>query len=86
MKTQKKGRSLPKLEDFFSPNSSEDQKKRSSPKLEDFFSSNSGEDQRSDAGQSQIIGKDTVVDHTQIIGGDISPLVLAPLFTASFKA
>ena len=72
---------------------SEDQKKRSSPKLEDFFFLNSSEDQRSDAGQSQIIGGDTVVDHTQIIGriqsnywGDTSPQVSAPLFTASFKA
>ena len=34
------------LEDFFSPNLSEDlEKKRSSPKLEDFFSPNSSEDQ-----------------------------------------
>ena len=91
MKTKK--RSSPKLEDFFSPNLSEDQKKRSSQKLEDFFSSNSSEDQRSDAGQSQIIEGDTVVDHTQIIEvdtvkllGGISPRVSAPLFIASFKA
>ena len=93
-----KKRSSPKLEDFFSPNSSEDQKKRSSPKLKDFFSSNSSQDQRSDAGRSQIIGGNTIVDHTQIIGEDTvkllggiylsisPPRVSAPLFTASFKA
>ena len=54
---KKKKRSLPKVEDFFSPNSGEDQnKKRSSPKMKHFFSPNSSGDQRSDAHQSQIIG------------------------------
>ena len=48
---------------------SEGQKKRSSPKLEAFFSTNSSEDQRSDVDQSQIIGGDADVDHTQIIEG-----------------
>ena len=65
--------------------------KRSSLKLEDFFSSNSSGDQRLDADQSQIIGGDADVDHTQIIlgipsnyCGDISPIpppVSAPLNT-----
>ena len=48
--------------------------------MEHFFSPNSGGDFRSDAHQSQIIGGDADVDHTQIIGGiqskywrDISP-------------
>ena len=35
------------------------------------FSPNSGGDLRSDAHQSQIIGWDADVDHTQIIGGGI---------------
>ena len=59
------------MQHFFSPNSGEDQKKRSSPKMEHFFSSNSSGDLRSDAHQSQIIGGDADVDHTQIIGGYI---------------
>ena len=37
-----------------------------------FFSPNSSGDLRSDAHQSQIIGGDADVDHTQIIRGDIS--------------
>ena len=37
--------------------------------MEHFFSPNSGGDLRSDAHQSQIIGGDADVDHTQIIGG-----------------
>ena len=41
--------------------------------MEHFFSSNSTGDLRSDAHQSQIIGRDADVDHTQIIEGDISP-------------
>ena len=44
-----------------------------------FFSPNSSRDLCSDAHQSQIIRGDADEDHTQIIGGDISPLVLAPL-------
>ena len=69
------------MEHFFFPNSGEDQKKKSSPTMEHFFSPNSGEDLHSDAHQSQIIGGDADVDHTQIIGGihsrnwgDISPI------------
>ena len=49
---------------------SEEQKKRSSPTMEHFFSPNLSGDLRSDAHQSQIIGGDADVDHTQIIGGD----------------
>ena len=57
--------------------------------MEHFFSPNSSGDLRSDAHQSQIIGRDTDVDHTQIIGGDtvkllggyIPPWVSAPLAT-----
>ena len=48
--------------------------------MEHFFSPNSSRDLRSDAHQSQIIGGDADVYHTQIIGGiqsnywgDISP-------------
>ena len=37
--------------------------------MEHFFSPISGGDLRSDAHQSQIIGGDADVDHTQIIGG-----------------
>ena len=44
------------MDDFFSPNSSEDQK--AAPNVI----------QRSDANQSQIIGGDADVDHSQIIG------------------
>ena len=49
--------------------------------MEHFHSPNSSGDLRSDAHQSQIIGGDTDVDHTQIIGGIYppSPRVLAPL-------
>ena len=49
--------------------------------MEHIFSPNSGEDLHSDAHQSQIIGGDADEDHTQILGGDISPpRVSAPLF------
>ena len=41
--------------------------------MEHFFSPNSSGDLRSDAHQSQIIRGDSDVDHTQIIGVDISP-------------
>ena len=54
---------------------SEDQKKRSSPKQEHFFSPILSGDLRSDALQSQIIGGDADVDHTQIIGGDTVKLL-----------
>ena len=43
--------------------------------MEHFFSLNSGGDLRSDAHQSQIIGGDADVDHTQIIGGDTVKLL-----------
>ena len=43
--------------------------------MEHFFSPNSGGDLRSDAHQSQIIGGDADVDHTQIIGGDTVKLL-----------
>ena len=56
--------------------------------MEHFFSPNSGGDLRSNAHQSQIIGGDADVDHTQIIrgysqiiGGFIPPQVSAPLQT-----
>ena len=53
---------------------SEDQKrKRSSPKLERFFSPDLSGHLRSDAHQSQIIGWDADVDHTETIGGEIQP-------------
>ena len=43
--------------------------------MEHFFSPNSGGDLRSDAQQSQIIGGNADVDHTQIIGGDTVKLL-----------
>ena len=49
------------MEEFFSPNSIEDQK--TAPNLI----------QRSDAHQSQIIEGDADVDHSQIFGEDTSP-------------
>ena len=42
--------------------------------MEHFFP-NSGGDLRSDAHQSQIIGGDADIDHTQIIGGDTVKLL-----------
>ena len=50
--------------------------------MEHFFFPKSSGDLRSDAHQSHIIGGDADEDHTQIIGGDISPhppRVSAPL-------
>ena len=58
---------------------SEDQKKRSSPKMEHLFSLNSSGDMRSDAHQSQIIGSDADIDHTQIIGGGGASAPLASM-------
>ena len=49
--------------------STEQKKQRSSPKMDHFFYPNSSGDLRSDTHQSQIIGGDADVDHTQIIGG-----------------
>ena len=63
-----KKRSSPKPEPFFSSNSSEDQKKGLHQKW-NTFSPNSCGDLHSDANQSQIIGGNAHVDHTQIIGG-----------------
>ena len=54
---------------FFSLSSGEDQKKVFT-KTGALFSPNSSGDLRSDAHQSQSIGWDADVDHTQIIGGD----------------
>ena len=54
---------------------SEDQKKRFSPKMELFFPPHSSGHLRSDAHQSQIIGGDADVDHTQTIGGDTVKLL-----------
>ena len=45
--------------------------------MEFLFSTNSGGDLRSDAHQSQIIGGDANVDHTQIIGD----IITVKLFT-----
>ena len=66
-------------------------KKKSSPKMEHLFSLNSSGHLRSDAHQSQIIGGDADVDHTQTMGGlqsnfwgDISLWVLAPLGEMTF--
>ena len=80
------------MEHFFSPNSGEDQnKKKVFTKNEAlFFTPNSSGDLRSAVHQSQIIGGDADVDHTQIIGAGYSqiiggyippsPQVSAPLF------
>ena len=58
--------------------------------MERFFPRNSGGELRSDAHQSQIIGGNADVDHSQIIGGDTvkllggyippSPPASAPLY------
>ena len=82
MKRRAKKRSSPEIKHVFTPNSSVDQKKRASPKMEHLFSPNSSGDLRSDARQSQIIGGNADVDHTQIIGGIYPPhppRVSAPL-------
>ena len=50
-------------------------KKSSSPKMEHFFSPNSSGHLRLDAHQSQIIGVDADVDHTQTIGEDTVELL-----------
>ena len=62
---------------------SEEQKKKVFSKNGTLFSPNSSGDLRSDAHQSQIIGGDADVDHTQIIGGIYPPStrVSAPLVT-----
>ena len=48
-------------------------KKKVFTKKGTFFSPNSSGDLRSDAHQSQIIGWDADVDHTQIVGGMYPP-------------
>ena len=63
---QKKRRSSPEMEHFFSPNSGEDQKKKVFTRNGTLFLST---DLRSDAHQSQIIGGDADEDHTHIVGG-----------------
>ena len=67
MKTKKKV--FTKNGTLFFPNSGEDQKKRSSPKMEHSFPPNSSGHLHLDAHQSQIIGGDADVNHTQTIGG-----------------
>ena len=77
------------MEHFFPPNSGEDQKtkKKVFTKNGSLFSPNSRGDLLSDAHQSQIIGGDADVDHTQIVWGDTvkslggiyPPRVSAPL-------
>ena len=89
MKTKKKV--LTRNGTLFSLNSGKDQKKVFT-RNEHFFPLNSSTDLRSDAHQSQIIGRDADEDHTQIVGGytvkllgDISsyPLrVTAPLLVS----
>ena len=82
------------MQPFFSPNSGEDRKKRFSPKMEHLFSPNSDGHLRSDAHQSQIIGGNADVDHTQTIWGDTvkllgeiyPPRVSAPLCTRPIHA
>ena len=51
-------------------------KKKSLNQKRNLFSPNSNGDQRLDAHQSQIIGGDANVDHTQIIGGDTVKLLV----------
>ena len=58
------------MEHFFSQNSGEDQKKKVFTKNGTLFSPNSSGHLRSGAHQSQIIGGDADVDHTQTIGGN----------------
>ena len=51
------------------------QKKMSPPKMEHLFSPNSSGHLRSDAHQSQIIGEDADVNHTQTTGGGYSQII-----------
>ena len=53
--------------------STEDQKKRSSPKLEEFLSRN-----RQVKTKKKKRSSPKLEDHSQIIGGDISPPISAP--------
>ena len=62
------------MENFFPGIQVKTKKERSSPKMEHLFSPNSSGDLRSDARQSQIIGGDAGVDHTQIFGGIYPPI------------
>ena len=55
---------------------SEEQKKKIFTKSGTLFSPNSSGDPRSDAHQSQIIEEDADVDHTQIIGGGYSQIIV----------
>ena len=60
---------------FFPQIQMKTKKKRSSLKMEHFFSPNSSEHLCSDTHQSQIIGGDADVNHTQTIGGDTVKLL-----------
>ena len=65
-----------KMEHFFSQiQVKTKRKKKPSPKMVHFFCPNSRGHLRSDAHQSQIIGRDAVVYHTQTIGGDTVKLL-----------
>ena len=72
-----KKRSSPEMGHFFSPISGEDQKKKVFTRNRTLLLST---DLRSDAHQSQIIGGNADIDHTQIVGGDISPHPPLPWF------
>ena len=61
------------MEHFFPRIQVKTKKKRSSPKNGTLVFPNSSGELRLNARQSQIIGGDADVDHTQIIGGDIYP-------------
>ena len=66
------------MEHFFSQNSGEDQKKQQKnvfTKNGTLFSRNLSGHLRSDGHQSQIIGRDADVHHTQTIGGDTVKLL-----------
>ena len=75
---QQKKRSSPKMEHFFPQIQvkTKRKKKKVFTKNGTLFSSNSSGLLRSDAHQSQIIGGDADVDHTQIIEGDTVKLLL----------
>ena len=62
------------MEHFF-PQIQVKNKKKVFTKNGTLFSPNSSGHLRSDAHQSQIIGRDADVDHTQTIGGDIVQLL-----------
>ena len=63
------------MEHFFSPNSGEDQKRKVFTETRTPFSPSSSGHLRSDVHQSQIIGRDADVNHTQTIWGDTVKLL-----------